>query len=370
MHEIVYPPEKIDRFEIFSAAKLVRHPLAFLARVIEVEHRSHGIDAQAVEVIALEPRERISDQETADFIAAVVKNQRAPIHVGTLAGIRVFVEMRAVKFREGKTVAGKMGGHPVENHPKPAAVQVVDKPREILGRPKAVGGRVKARDLITPRAIERMFRQRHHLNMREAHVDGVVGELHRQLPIRQGAVSILGFTFPRAEVNFVNRHRPVELTGLRATLVHPRAIAPLKFRGVADDRGVVRWRLKASAIRIRLNQKTAALVADFKFVELALAEARHKQLPHPRRAERAHRMKATIPAIETADDRNPRRRRCPHGKRNSGHATKGAQVRTEFVVDPMFITLIEQEQILIPERRQKAVGIEELPDFAVRVSSP
>ena len=36
----------------------------------------------------------------------------------------------------------------------------------------------------------------------------------------------------------------------------------------------------------------------------------------------------------------------------------------------MFITLIEQEQILIPERRQKAVGIEELPDFAVRVSSP
>ena len=207
-----------------------------------------------------------------------------------------------------------MGGHPVENHPQPAAVQVVHKPREILGRPKAVRGRVKARDLITPRAVERMFRQRHHLDMREAHVDRVVRKLHRQLPIGQGTVSVLGFTFPRTEVNFVNRHRPVELTGLRATLIHPRAIAPLKFRGVADDRGVVRWRLKARAIRICLNEKTAALVADFKFVELALAEARHKQLPHPRRAERAHRMKATIPAIEIADDRHPRRRRCPHGK--------------------------------------------------------
>ena len=215
-----------------------------------------------------------------------------------------------------------------------------------------------------------MFRQRHHFDMREAHVDRVVRKLHRQLPIGQRTVSVLGFTFPRTEVNFVDRHRPVELTGLRATLIHPRAIAPLKFRGVADDRCVVRWRLKARAIGIRLNQKTAALVADFKFVELALAEARHEQLPNTRRAERAHRMKATIPAIEIANDRNPRRRRCPHGKRNAGHATQGAQVSTEFIIDPMFIALVEEKQILIPERRQKAVRIEELPDFAVRVSRP
>ena len=36
----------------------------------------------------------------------------------------------------------------------------------------------------------------------------------------------------------------------------------------------------------------------------------------------------------------------------------------------MFIALVEEKQILIPERRQKAVRIEELPDFAVRVSRP
>ena len=43
--------EKIDRLEILAAAVHVRDPLAGLARVVEVEHRGHGIHAQAVDVI-------------------------------------------------------------------------------------------------------------------------------------------------------------------------------------------------------------------------------------------------------------------------------------------------------------------------------
>ena len=52
---LVHAPQEVDRFEVLVAAVPVRDPLAGLARVVEVEHRRHRIDAQAVELVALEP---------------------------------------------------------------------------------------------------------------------------------------------------------------------------------------------------------------------------------------------------------------------------------------------------------------------------
>ncbi len=41
--------EELDGLEVLAAAEPVRHPLPFLARVVEVEHRRHRVHAQAVE---------------------------------------------------------------------------------------------------------------------------------------------------------------------------------------------------------------------------------------------------------------------------------------------------------------------------------
>src|SRR4029434_586143 len=42
--------QKIDRIQVLATSVNVRHPIAWLARVVEVEHRGHGIDAQSGDV--------------------------------------------------------------------------------------------------------------------------------------------------------------------------------------------------------------------------------------------------------------------------------------------------------------------------------
>ena len=53
--------EKVDGFEIFAAAESIGHPLAWFARVVEIEHGSDGVHAQAVDVIFVEPEERVGN---------------------------------------------------------------------------------------------------------------------------------------------------------------------------------------------------------------------------------------------------------------------------------------------------------------------
>ena len=70
-----------DRLEVLAAAVHVGHPLALLARVVEVEHRRHGVDPQPVDVELLEPVQRVGDQEVAHLRVAEVEDQRAPVRL-------------------------------------------------------------------------------------------------------------------------------------------------------------------------------------------------------------------------------------------------------------------------------------------------
>ena len=132
MHEIVRLAEEVDRLEVLTATILVRDPLPLLARVVQIEHRSDRVDAQAVNVITIQPRQRVRNEEAAHFVPAVIEYQRAPIHVRALARVSVLVQVRAVEFRQRKTVARKVRRHPVENDAKTTTVQVVHEPGEIL----------------------------------------------------------------------------------------------------------------------------------------------------------------------------------------------------------------------------------------------
>src|ERR1035441_4880444 len=51
------------------------------ARVVEVQHRGHRVDADAVDVVFAQPEQRIGDQEVAYLVAAGVENERAPIRM-------------------------------------------------------------------------------------------------------------------------------------------------------------------------------------------------------------------------------------------------------------------------------------------------
>ena len=105
MHDFVDLAQERDGREVLAAAELVRHPLAGLAGVVEVEHRGDGVDAQAVDVELLEPVQRVGHQEVADLVAAEVEDERAPVGVLTLAGVGVLVQRGAVEAGECEVVA-------------------------------------------------------------------------------------------------------------------------------------------------------------------------------------------------------------------------------------------------------------------------
>ena len=56
MHECVDLSQEFDRLEILATTMPIGHPFAGLARIIQVKHRRHGIDAEAIDVKTFEPR--------------------------------------------------------------------------------------------------------------------------------------------------------------------------------------------------------------------------------------------------------------------------------------------------------------------------
>src|SRR5689334_11332081 len=90
-----------------------------------------------------------------------------------LARIHVLVEIGTVELRERMCVLREMRRHPVHDHAYPSLMTSVDEVTEIVGRPEPARGRVIIRDLITPRALERVLRNWQQLYVGEAHLQHV-----------------------------------------------------------------------------------------------------------------------------------------------------------------------------------------------------
>src|SRR5262249_3391882 len=156
---------EVNGFEVLATAELIGNPLARFARVIEIKHRSDGVYAQAVNVEALAPEERVGEEEIDDFVAAIIEDQGAPVLVGAFAWILVLEEGGAVEASQRPVVAWEVSGHPVHYHTQARFVEGVDQKLEILRRAVAAGGRIKAGHLIAPRRIKRMFGHGHEFDV-------------------------------------------------------------------------------------------------------------------------------------------------------------------------------------------------------------
>ena len=149
--------EKLDRLEVLPAAEAVRLPLPFLAAVVEVEHRGHGVDPETVDVVAIEPEEAARDQVIRDLVASVVEDHRAPVRVFALTGICMLVEGGAVKLPEAVGIAGEVGRHPVNDHSHTGPVESVDQRHEGLRRTEPARRGEQADRLVAPTGGERML---------------------------------------------------------------------------------------------------------------------------------------------------------------------------------------------------------------------
>src|SRR5262245_3767290 len=157
MDDLVHAPEEGDGTEILAPAELVRHPLARLPRVVQIEGRGDGVDPKPVGVIAVEPEERAVEQEVRDLAATIVEYERAPVGMLALARVGVLIEVRAVEVGKSVRITREVRWHPVENDPHAAPVEIVHEGHEIPRATEATRGREIADGLIAPRAVKRML---------------------------------------------------------------------------------------------------------------------------------------------------------------------------------------------------------------------
>ena len=224
--------EELHGLEVLVATMDVRRPLARRARVVQVQHRGDAVDAEPVGVELLQPVQRVGVEIVAHLAAPEVEDVGAPLLVPATLRVGVLVERRAVEARQRPLVGGEVPGHPVQEDADTALVERVDQPPEAVGVAEArVGGEVR-RDVVAPRAAERVLHDRHQLDVAEAEVRDVRHQLVDQLlPGQDLAVPLP----PRRQVHLVDRHRLVDRLPCRAGL-HPGVVAPLVGRLVDPAR--------------------------------------------------------------------------------------------------------------------------------------
>ena len=142
--------QEADGIEILATAVLIRSPFAGLAGVVEVEHRGHGVDAQAVDVELLDPVHGVGHQEVAHLGAPEVEDVGAPVGMLATLGVWVLVEGGAVESAEGPGVLGEVSGHPVDDDADTRPVQRVDEVAELVGGAESRGGGEVGGDLVAP----------------------------------------------------------------------------------------------------------------------------------------------------------------------------------------------------------------------------
>jgi len=111
--------QKSNRFQVLAATVMIWNPFTGLAGIVEVKHRGHSIEPQSVHVIFVEPEQRAADEETADFIAAVVEDRASPIGVKALPRVGMLEQMCAIKVGQSVSVGGKMRRHQSRITPMP-----------------------------------------------------------------------------------------------------------------------------------------------------------------------------------------------------------------------------------------------------------
>ena len=356
VHGRVHLLEERHRVQVLPAAVRVRRPLAGLARVVEVEHRGDGVHPQPVDVELLAPVTGVGDQEVAHLAAAVVELQGAPVGVGGPQRVLVLVQGTAVELGQRPVVAREVRRHPVHEDADPGPVQGVDQVLEVVGGAEPGRGRVEAGDLVAPGAAEGMLGDRHQLDVGEAQVPYVVGQLLGQLAVRQPRA-------PGREMDLVHRERRLVHRRVRA-FRQPLLVVPLVVRGV-HDRGGARRNLGAAGQRVGAQGLGAVGAGDVELVQLALADAGHEQLPHAGAAQRPHRIRASVPEVEGAGHPHAPRVRRPHGEPGAGDALVGHRLGAERRPQLLVPALAEQVQVEVAQRGQETVRVLDVLDRPV-----
>ena len=328
-----------------------------LARVVEVEHRGDRVDAKAVDVILVQPEQRVREQEAPHLVAPVVEDQRPPVLVLPLPRVGVLVQRGAVEAGQAVLVLGKVAGHPVEDDADAGAVTGIDEVFEVFGRAEPAGRREEAEHLVAPRSRKRMLHDRQQLDVREPELLHVGNEPRGELAIGEKAVAVLRHASPRAEVHLVSRQRPVAASRPAAAWRHPLAVVPGVPGDVADHRRRLRRRLEGHAEWIAFLQQRAGARADLELVSFAVGQFGDEELPDAGRNQPTHRMRSSVPAVEIADDADAVGVRRPHREMHADRRARVHAMRAQLLVGAIVRALGEEVQIEVAQDPAVAIRI-------------
>ena len=364
VHHGVQLAQEVDRLEVLAPAVAVRDPFAGIARVVEVEHRGHRVDAEPVEVELREPVVGAREQERPDLVPPVVEGVRAPVGMQPEARVRVLVERRAVEERERPGVAREVARHPVEDHPDAGPMTRIHERAQVVRRAVAAGRREEAGRLVAPRLVERVLGERQQLDVRVAQVDEVGHERVGELAVAVGPP--VGMAAPGPRVHFVDAHRRVQPVR-RGAALEPLRVAPRIPARRGDAARRARPHLRRARVRIGLEEELAGRAApQLELVERALADARDEEHPHAARAKRAHHVRTAVPAIEVAHDARALRVRRPDREPGARRAVDLDRVRAEDSPGLAGGARVEEPQVLGADRRRERVRVDELVRRAAR----
>ena len=139
-------------------------------------------------------------------------------------------------------------------------------------------------------------------------------------------------------------------------VAHPLLVPP-HMMGLRDDGRGGRRHLRAPGHRVGAQCVCSVRPADVEFVQRALADPGHEQLPYAGGAERAHRQGGAVPVVEIAGDPDSLGVRSPDSEAGAGHALMDHGLGAERPPQFLMSALTDEMQVELPERGQESVRI-------------
>ena len=131
----------------------IGNPLSVIFAVIQIQHGSHCIHADAVRVILFCPEQRVGNQEIGNLRPSVVVDQGAPVRMRALSRILMLVNTGSVKAGQTMGIPRKMSRYPVQDHANAVLMHIVHEVHKIIRSAIAAGRRIVTGHLIAPGLI-------------------------------------------------------------------------------------------------------------------------------------------------------------------------------------------------------------------------
>ena len=197
LHVVIHALHEIDRPGILT-------PIPVSA---PVDHVGNRINADSIHMIRLTPEDHRADQKGTHFLIPEIEVQSTPLAL-CVAALLILIQRLTIKVSEPVGISDKMDRNHIDDHADASLVARIDK-RSELGR-IAISGRHAeiAACLIAPGAIERIFGQRHHLDMRETMFFHIRNQilLHHRI-----GIWVFPVLFPASGINFIDGYRTIEI---------------------------------------------------------------------------------------------------------------------------------------------------------------